>query len=139
MPEVQGLPQYDYHVVFGPEANCTLSTCPVEWTVFQYRPSLPANAVFLALFALAILVHLGIGIMWRSWWFMACMVAGSSIEVIGYACRLIMYNNPWDFSGFLIQIVLITVGPVFYTGAIYVTLSKTYVLNYPVIFSCVLT
>lgn len=125
MPEAQGIPEYDYHVVFGPEANCTLSTCDIEWTVFKYRPSLPANAIFLALFALSIVAHVAVGIRWRTWWFTGCMVTGSIVEIIGYTGRLIMYHNPWDFSGFLIQIVLITIGPVFYTGAIYVTLSKT--------------
>jgi hypothetical protein len=123
MPKAQGIPEYDYHVVFGAEANCTLSSCDIEWT--GYRPSLPANAIFLALFALSILIHVLIGIRWRSWWFMGCMITGSTIEVIGYSGRLIMYNNLWDFSGFLIQIILITIGPVFYAGAIYVTLSKT--------------
>ena len=125
MSQNDSLAQWNYHVIFGPDANCTLSECPIEWSVFQYRPSLPANATFLALFALSTAFHVAVGVKWRSWWFMGCMTIGSILEAVGYAGRLIMYHDPWDFQGFLIQIVLITVAPVFYTGAIYVTLSMT--------------
>ena len=58
---------------------------------------------------------------------MTFMILGCLVEIIGYIGRIIMYNNPFSFPGFMIQIVFITTGPVFYTAAIYVTLSKTYV------------
>ncbi|UNI17581.1 hypothetical protein JDV02_003913 [Purpureocillium takamizusanense] len=112
-------------IAFGPDANCTLALCPVEWSVYQYRPSLPANIVFLALFALAAAVHIFLGVRWRSWGFMAGIILGCLTEIIGYVGRILLYNNPFDFGGFLMQIVLITTGPVFYTASIYVTLSKT--------------
>ncbi|OAA50493.1 parasitic phase-specific protein PSP-1 [Metarhizium rileyi] len=118
-----GLP--GYRNSFGPDANCTLSTCPVEASVYQYRPSLPANIVFLALFALAISVHVVLGIRWRSWGFMAFMVLGCLVEIVGYTARILLYKNPFGFLAFLIQIIFITTGPVFYTAAVYVTLSKT--------------
>ena len=120
-----GLPPYS--IVFGPDANCTLSTCNVEYSVYGYRPSLPANSIFLALFALSMIVHAYLGYRWRQWFFAAFMMVGSLIEVIGYVGRIILYNNPFSFIGFMLQIVLITCGPVFYTAAIYVTLSKTWV------------
>lgn len=67
---------------------------------------------------------------------------GCLVEIGGYIGRVIMYGNPFDFIGFMTQIgkvlsrsspsdnvltglVLITSGPVFYTAAIYITLSKT--------------
>lgn len=111
--------------VFGPGANCTLALCPVEWSVYQYRPNLAANVVFLILFALAMLIHIYLGIRWKSWFFMSFMIMGCMVEIIGYVGRIIMHDNPFSFPGFMIQIVFITTGPVFYTAAIYVTLSKT--------------
>ncbi|KOS18243.1 Sphingoid long-chain base transporter RSB1 [Escovopsis weberi] len=111
-------------ITFGPQANCTLHICPVEWSVYKYRPSVPANAVFLALFSAALLVHVAIGWRWRSWGFMGFMVAGCLLEVVGYAGRILLHANPWSFGAFMTQIVLITCGPVFYTAAIYVTLSN---------------
>lgn len=118
-----GLP--DNRISFGPDANCTLSTCPIEASVYGYRPSIPANSIFLALFSLAIIVHVALGIRWRSWGFMAFMIFGCLVEIVGYAARILLYKNPFDFLAFLIQIIFITTGPVFYTAAIYVTLSKT--------------
>ena len=122
-----GLNMSDFET-FGPTANCTLALCPIQWSVYQYRPSLPGNSVFLALFGLAALVHLYLGIRWKSFWFMYCMITGCAVEIAGYAGRIILYNNPWSFVGFMIQIVLITTAPVFYTAAIYVTLAKVLVL-----------
>ncbi|KAL7924763.1 RTA1 like domain-containing protein [Trichoderma austrokoningii] len=115
-------------ITFGPHANCTLDLCPIEYSVYKYRPSVAANATFVALFGLSILVHIILGIRWRQWNFMALMIVGCLVEIGGYAGRLILYNNPFSFGGFMDQIVLITIGPVFYTAGIYITLSKT--INY---------
>lgn len=112
-------------VLFGPDANCTLALCPVEWSVYNYRPSLPGNSVFLALYIIAMGVHIYLGIRWREYAFMVFMILGCLLEVAGYAGRIVLYNNPFNFIGFIVQIVCITSGPVFYTASIYVTLSRT--------------
>ncbi|KAF5007884.1 hypothetical protein FDECE_5799 [Fusarium decemcellulare] len=109
---------------FGPGANCTLDLCPIEWTVYQYRPSLPANIVFVFLYAVALSVHIYLGIRWRTWGFMAFMVLGCVYALIGYCARIILWTDPWSFGGFMAQMIFITGGPVFYTAAIYVTLSR---------------
>lgn len=114
-------------VTFGPKANCTLDLCPIEWSVYQYQPSLAANTTFIGLFAAAMMVHIYLGIRWKQWFFMVCMILGCVVEIVGYAGRIMLHENPWSFAGFLIQIVLITTAPVFFTAAIYVTLSKMYV------------
>ncbi|KAG6068254.1 hypothetical protein E4U32_001329 [Claviceps aff. humidiphila group G2b] len=110
---------------FGPDSNCNLNNCPAEWSIYGYRPSLAANATFLALFVLIGMVHGYLGYRWRSWGFMVGMLLGCMSEVIGYAGRIMLYNNPFSFVGFMIQIVCLTIAPVFYTASIYVTLSKT--------------
>lgn len=114
----------DSFVVFGPDANCTLELCPIQWSVYQYRPSLVANGIFIGLYATAMLVHIFLGVRWRSWFYMSMMILGCLAEIVGYIGRIILHGNPWSFAGFMIQIVFITSGPVFYTAAIYVTLSK---------------
>ncbi|KAG9661535.1 RTA1-domain-containing protein, partial [Aureobasidium melanogenum] len=53
------------------------------------------------------------------------MVLGCICEMIGYGGRIIMYNDPWNFNGFIMQIVCITIAPVFMTAAIYVTLYRS--------------
>ncbi|KAJ4328326.1 hypothetical protein N0V84_001197 [Fusarium piperis] len=112
-------------IVFGPDANCTLELCPLEWSVYKYRPSLASNVIFIVLYALAMGVHIFLGIRWRTWFYMVFMILGCLFEIIGYIGRLLMYSNPFSFPGFMIQIVFITSGPVFYTAAVYVTLSRT--------------
>ncbi|EFQ32772.1 parasitic phase-specific protein PSP-1 [Colletotrichum graminicola M1.001] len=112
-------------VAFGPEANCTLELCPLEWSILRYQPSIPASGVFIAFFALALIVHAVQGIRWKTWGFTASMVCGCVLEIVGYVGRLIIHDNPFDFNGFLIQIICITVAPVFFSAAIYVLLSQT--------------
>ncbi|CRK46111.1 hypothetical protein BN1723_006890 [Verticillium longisporum] len=116
---------------YGPGANCTLDLCPIEWTVYQYRPILGVSIMFIILYFLALLVHVYLGFRWRTWWFASFMAAGCLAEVVGYIGRVLLYNNPWSFGAFLIQIVFITFGPVFFTAAIYVTLARAIVFFAP--------
>ncbi|KAL2842289.1 RTA1 like protein-domain-containing protein [Aspergillus pseudodeflectus] len=95
-----------YFVTFDPSANCTLELCSIDQSVYQYRPSLPANIAFIALFNLAMIIHIYLGIRWRAWWYRWCMILGCTHETAGY-------------------VVCITQAPVFFCAAIYVTLSQT--------------
>jgi hypothetical protein len=89
---------------FGPDSPCTLDLCPIEMSIYQYRPSLPANITLLAVFAVIGVVHSYLGFRWRSWGFAAGMIAGCISEIIGYVGRIMLYNNPFSFEGFMIQI-----------------------------------
>jgi hypothetical protein len=91
-------------VVFGPRANCTLDICPVQYSVYGYRPSLAANVSFIALNALAALIHTYLGFRWKQWWFMGCMLVGAVNAIIGYVGRVMMYYNPFNFAAFMLQI-----------------------------------
>jgi hypothetical protein len=94
----------DYLISYGPYTNCTLALCPVEWSALQYRPALGASGAFIGLFGIAMIIHLVQGYKFKSWGFMACMVLGCLDEMIGYGGRIMLYNNPFSFSGFLMQI-----------------------------------
>ena len=91
-------------VVFGPSANCTLEICPVQISVYGYRPSLAANISFIVLYALAALIHAYLGIRWKQWWFMGCMLVGAVNAIIGYVGRVMMYHNAFSFAAFILQI-----------------------------------
>ncbi|KAJ6782871.1 hypothetical protein PWT90_07965 [Aphanocladium album] len=116
-------PPDDY--IFGPHANCTLETCDIEWSTYKYRPSLPANIVMLILFTTAWNIHVFLGIRWKTVWFMNFMMIGCGSEIIGYIGRILMWKNPFGFPGFMLQVIFITGGPVFFSAAIYITLSVT--------------
>ncbi|KAL6904748.1 RTA1 like domain-containing protein [Trichoderma evansii] len=113
------------YVAIGPGANCTLSVCPVEASILAYRPWLAANYFFAAYFGIIALIHIYLGWRWKSWGFMTGMILGCASEVIGYIGRVMLWHNPFSFPGFMIDIVCLTTAPVFFTGSIYVTLSKT--------------
>ena len=92
------------YVVYGPDVNCTLALCPVQASVYQYRPSLAVNVLFLVLFGIALIVHILLGLKYKTWVFCACMMLGCITEVIGYGGRIILWQNPFSFEGFLMQI-----------------------------------
>ncbi|KAH6623571.1 RTA1 like protein-domain-containing protein [Chaetomium tenue] len=110
-------------VVFGPDANCTLELCPVEMSVYGYQPSLVANIIFIALYTVSIALHLYLGLRWKHWWFMGCMLVGGANAIAGYVGRVLLHYNPFSFAAFMLQIICVTSGPVYYCAAIYVTLS----------------
>ena len=91
-------------VIFGPRANCTLEICPVQYSVYGYRPSLAAKTSFMALFAVAAVIHTYLGFKWRTWFFTACMLVGCLSAILGYGGRVMMHHNPFSFSAFLLQI-----------------------------------
>lgn len=100
----------DYWVVngtwygFGPGMNCTISVCPVELSVYGYRPSLPGSATLIALYALCILIQIALGWRYKQWGFMVAMILGCITEIAGYSGRILLYENPWGQTGFLMQI-----------------------------------
>ncbi|KAK8038716.1 hypothetical protein PG993_007127 [Apiospora rasikravindrae] len=114
---------------FGPGNNCNLDICPIEITVYGYRPSLAANFTFLSLYLISAAIHLYLGIRWKTWFFMHCMLVGALNATIGYAARIALYYHPFNFTAFIIQIICITSGPVYYSAAIYVTLADAYVVT----------
>jgi len=84
--------------------ECSLETCSIEWSIFRYQPNLPANALFIAIFGVSMLVHLYQGYRWKQWTFGGLVALGCACEIIGYGGRIIMHNDPWSFEGFMLQI-----------------------------------
>ena len=91
-------------IAYGPDENCTLDTCDVETSIYGYRPSIAANTIFLVLFVLCMFIHIFQGIRWRTWFFMGAMIWGCLSEILGYSGRIILWQNPFSFPGFLMQI-----------------------------------
>ncbi|PYI30068.1 parasitic phase-specific protein PSP-1 [Aspergillus indologenus CBS 114.80] len=115
-------------IAFGPGANCTLELCPLEASILRYQPSIPANSVAIAIFGMSFLVNLVQGCYYRAWGFMAGLLSGCILEIVGYIGRIIIHDNPFAFNGFIMQIICITIAPVFFCAAIYVLLSRVIIL-----------
>lgn len=91
-------------LAYGPGTTCTLERCSVVWSVLGYRPSVQANALFVSLFSTSLIVHIYQGWRYKTWFFTEAVIFGCICEIIGYGGRLILYNNPFDFKGFIMQI-----------------------------------
>ncbi|KAK8119213.1 parasitic phase-specific protein psp-1 [Apiospora kogelbergensis] len=115
--------QLRYMIGFGPKVNCTLDLCPLEMSVTAYRPSVPVNIIFIALYSFAMTIHIMLGFRWQSWFFTLCCVTCTISAIAGYVARIFMHYNPFAFYPFLIQGVFLTIVPVFYCAGIYVTLA----------------
>jgi hypothetical protein len=88
----------------GDGANCTVSACPIEMSVYGYRPSLPFSSTIIALYGLCMAAQIYLGIRYKKWSFMVAMILGCIGEIIGYVGRILYYQNPWAGPGFIIQI-----------------------------------
>lgn len=117
----------------GSTADCTSVSelCPVEATTYGYYPALGPNAALLAVFGLLLIAQLAFGAFKRVYAYSFAIAAGCLIEVVGYAGRLIMNDNPWDETGIRMQIVCLIIGPSFIAGGIYFTLKHFIRLNGP--------
>lgn len=83
---------------------CTPETCSIDQSIFKYRPSLAANSVFIALFGVGLVIHAILGAKWRTWSFTFCMLCGCAVEMIGYGGRVKMWEDVFNFQGFIMQI-----------------------------------
>jgi len=90
--------------IFDCNPNNLTSLCQellqVAGTV-DYVPTLPGNALYLAIFVIILLVQITQGIIYRTWSYMICMIFGLFLEAIGYGSRIGMYLNPWASNPFL--------------------------------------
>jgi hypothetical protein len=101
--------------------------CPVNATLYGYRPHMGANTFLCALFGVCLIATLVIGIMTKTWTYTLALGIGTFLECAGYVGRVIMNGNPWSESGFKLQICCLVLGPSFVAAAIYLTL-KHFVL-----------
>jgi hypothetical protein len=87
-------------------ALCTSCTCPLEIDGhilgdMSYYPSLAGNILFAALFGALLLLQVGFGMGSRTWGFLICMSAGLILEVLGYIARILMRDNMFTNTYFI--------------------------------------
>jgi hypothetical protein len=99
--------------------------CQNVASYYNYRVSLPANAVFLALFTVSFLGFVGVyGVTRRGLGFTVAMLLGVACEIIGYVGRVLSWKNQWQENGFLIQIICLTIAPAFLAAGVYLCLRR---------------
>lgn len=96
--------------------------CPVEATTYGYIPNFGGNVFFAVWFGICGLFQLGYGLYFRSWTFLVALTMGAWLELAGYIGRLLLNENPWNSSGFKLQIVCIILAPTFLAAGVYLAL-----------------
>ncbi|KAH7156020.1 RTA1 like protein-domain-containing protein [Dactylonectria macrodidyma] len=84
-------------------------------------PNLGGNVFFLACHASLIAPQLYYGIRHRTWGYLFGMFCGHVLEIVGFASHIRMHFGQ---DGFLTYIVTITIGPAFFTAAVYLCLAR---------------
>ena len=104
---------------------CTYATCPVkEFGQLHYIPSLAGNAFYLAIFSLGLLSQIGLGIHYRTWGYLVAMIGGTGLEIVGYTARIELHIDDFNNNYFIIYLVGLTIGPAFFSAAIYLCLAR---------------
>lgn len=105
--------------------NCTVSTCPLDTSFYYYRVNLGANVAFIVLFGLSAIAYLATLISTRrALAFSVAMLSGVILEVLGYAGRIMSWQDQWMQNGFLMQIVCLTIAPAFMAAGLYLCLRR---------------
>lgn len=85
----------------APYVLCTLQTCPLSEGIIHYQPNIGANALFTALFSIAPIVQLVLGIQRKTWSFVFAMICGLALEIVGYVGRILLHDDPFSFNFFI--------------------------------------
>ncbi|KAJ5612110.1 RTA1 domain protein [Penicillium lagena] len=93
--------------------------CPVEATTYGYRPNIGGSVFFAVIFGICGIFHLVVGIKSRQIMFTIALTGGCLMEMAGYIGRILMHKNPWDNSGFELQIICLILAPSFVAAGIY--------------------
>jgi hypothetical protein len=81
--------------------NCTVGICPLSCAQVKYLPTLVGNVVYAVAFGLLLLAQFALGIKYKTWGFMVGMICGLVLEIVGYAGRIMLHDNPFDFNNFI--------------------------------------
>ncbi|KAM5368476.1 hypothetical protein ACJZ2D_009546 [Fusarium nematophilum] len=95
--------------------------CPVEASLYGDYFNLGACVFFVVAHGIALIPQLWFGIRARTWSFTLWLAIGTIFEIMGYVGRVIMSSNPWVYNAFVIQLVMLILGPTLVAASISVT------------------
>ncbi|KAI2463143.1 RTA1 like protein [Annulohypoxylon bovei var. microspora] len=92
---------------------------------YRYKPSIVAAILFIILFAISALLHIGVLVRKRTWYFIP-FVIGCLFETVGYVGRAMSSPEYPNFTQnpYIIQSVLLLLGPTLFSASIYMILGR---------------
>lgn len=94
-----------------------------RFVLYRYTPSLPVASITTVVFGLLTAAHIYRMFRTRSW-FCIPFIIGGIFETIGYIGRCISHSDNKALAPFIIQSLLILLGPALYAASIYMTLGR---------------
>ncbi|KAL4886510.1 RTA1 like protein-domain-containing protein [Aspergillus karnatakaensis] len=98
---------------------------------YRFAPSVGANIIFVILFGLSTLLHTFQ--MWKTkTWYLWPLVVGGACEAVGYIGRAVNAHEDegcWTIAPYVIQNLLILLGPAFMAASIYMILGRIILLT----------
>ncbi|KAH6662430.1 RTA1-like protein [Plectosphaerella plurivora] len=95
--------------------------CPVELTIYGDYFTQGACIFFVVAYGINLIAQGYFGWRLKSWGFVSCLAAGAILEFMGYVGRTVLSENPWNFGAFVIQNLMLVLGPTIVAAAISVT------------------
>ncbi|CBQ72726.1 conserved hypothetical protein [Sporisorium reilianum SRZ2] len=97
------------------------SICSAAHSSYGFQPELWVGIVFSALFGLEMLIHAGLLAFHRGFpRFMAIAIVAAAGELAGWIARTYGHVDPFDWSGYVTQIICLILSPAFISAVNYV-------------------
>ncbi|PTB38458.1 hypothetical protein M441DRAFT_146321 [Trichoderma asperellum CBS 433.97] len=96
---------------------------PNAWVPYRYYPSIPAAAIFIALYSIVTIAHIVIIVTRRTWSFTPFIIGGL-FELVGYIGRAISAGDIWALGPYIVQSILLLVAPALFAASIYIILGQ---------------
>ncbi|KAL8291318.1 hypothetical protein RQP46_002296 [Phenoliferia psychrophenolica] len=95
----------------------------LDFNIFGYIPSKSVAIVFIAIFCVLTLAH--VGLLARSrYWFSVVTILGGIAEIIGWVGRLRSAENVASLNAFLVQQICLILAPCYFSATLYATLGS---------------
>lgn len=81
--------------------DCTVQICPLTYANLNYVPTFAGNLAYLIIFAILLAIQIVLGVRYKTWGFLVGMVCGLLLEIIGYAGRVLLHDDIFNFNYFV--------------------------------------
>lgn len=83
-----------------PLADCTLQTCDLSRSYFDYPPLLPAAVAYLVYFGIFLVTQISLGFWYKTWSFLAGTLSYLVVYLLGFIAVIELHFNPFSQGWF---------------------------------------